>query len=153
MVTLSSLLFGATLAGGLPHAAENGVYQEYAVKNMPSSDRRRHFTHNKEDNTYCLRDDIRRIVKFEFHNLRDPFRSGHFDVVFLRNVLMYFDCDMKRRVLENVFAALRPGGMMITGDVDPLRDGSDLRERSGLEFVCSNTYRKPIANQKPTEVA
>ena len=90
-----------------------------------------------------LASDIRRMVDFSYHNLRDAFKRSYFDVVFLRNVMMYFDYDMKKKVLENVFTAMRPGALLITGDVDPLRDGSDLRERSGLEPVRPNTYRKP----------
>lgn len=134
---------GTDISHQVLETARKGVYAEYAVRNLCDRRRRRYFTHNEQDNTYELASDIRRMVDFSFHNLRDPFKRSYFDVVFLRNVMMYFDYDMKRKVLENVLTAMRPGALLITGDVDPLRDGSDLRERSGLEPVRSNTYRKP----------
>ncbi len=141
-------IVGTDISEKVLDAARTGIYQEYAVQKMDSRDRRRYFKHDDETNVFQLKDDIRKMVEFEFHNLRDAFKRNSFDVVFLRNVMMYFDNEMKERVLANVSNALRPGGVMITGDVDPLRDGSGLREKSGLEYVHSNTYRKPIKESK-----
>lgn len=146
-------IIGTDISRRVLDVAKKGIYQEYAVQKMSPQDRRKYFKHNEADNTYLLKDDIRKMVEFTPHNLRDPFKRNYFDVVFLRNVMMYFDYDMKKKVLENIFAALRVGGLMITGDVDPLRDGSDLREKSGLEYVCSNTYCKPTSAVAPAEVA
>ena len=146
-------IIGTDISRRVLDVAKEGIYQEYAVQRVSQEDRRKYFKHIEADNTYALKDDIRRMVEFTHHNLRDPFKRNYFDVVFLRNVMMYFDYDMKKKVLENIFEALRVGGLMITGDVDPLRDGSDLRENSGLEFVCSNTYRKPISAAASAEVA
>ena len=141
-------IIGTDISGKTLDVARQGIYQEYAVHEVKPQDRRRYFRHDPETNTYQLKEDLRKMVEFEFHNLRDAFKQNYFDVVFLRNVMMYFDREMKERVLANVSNALRPGGLMITGDVDPLRDGSDLKDKSGLEHVCSNTYRKPIKQSK-----
>ena len=134
---------GTDISRQVLETAEKGIYAEYAVRNMCDRRKRQYFKHHKEDNTYELAKDIRRMVDFSYHNLRDAFKRSYFDVVFLRNVMMYFDYDMKKKVLENVLTAMRPGALLITGDVYPLSDGSDLRERSGLEPVRPNTYRKP----------
>ena len=141
-------IIGTDISRKALDAAREGIYQEYAVHEMNPQDRRRYFRHDPETHTYQLKEDLRKMVEFGFHNLRDAFKRNYFDVVFLRNVMMYFDREMKERVLANVFSALREGGLMITGDVDPLRDGSDLKDKSGLEHVCSNTYRKPIKQSK-----
>ena len=61
----------------------------------------------------------------------------------LRNVMMYFDLAMKKRVMDNVTDALVPGGYLVVGDVDPMREGSDLREYCRLEYVRPAVYRKP----------
>ena len=141
-------IVGTDISQKVLDTAKAGVYQEYAVQKMSLPDRRRYFKHDDKANVFQLKDDIRKMVEFEFHNLRDAFKRNYFDVVFLRNVMMYFDYEMKKRVLANVFASMRPGALMITGDVDPLRDGTDLKDKSGLEYVCSNTYRKPIKESK-----
>ena len=59
--------------------------------------------------------------------LRDPLDDGPFDVVLLRNVLMYFDDVMKRRVLRLVAETLVPGGYLVVGDADeaPARSRAD----------------------------
>ena len=141
-------IVGTDISQKVLDTAKAGSYQEYAVQKVDSRDRGRYFKYDDEANVFQLKDDIRKMVEFEFHNLRDAFKRNYFDVVFLRNVMMYFDYEMKERVLVNVFASMRPGALMITGDVDPLRDGSDLKAKSGLEYVCSNTYRKPIKESK-----
>lgn len=141
-------IVGTDISQKVLDAARAGIYQEYALHKMKPQDRRRFFRPDPEAKVFHLKDDLRKMVEFEFHNLRDAFKRNHFDVVFLRNVMMYFDYSMKERVLANVCTSMRPGALMITGDVDPLRDGSDLMDKSGLEYVRSNTYRKPIKESK-----
>jgi chemotaxis protein methyltransferase CheR len=59
---------------------------------------------------------MRRQVRFQRHNLLDaPPPGGPFDVVFLRNVLIYFDLATKRAVLARVRSVLRPGGFLVLG--------------------------------------
>lgn len=123
--------------------ARSGRYDAYAISKLTPAKTRACFEHDRAKGTYQLREEYRSLVRFEFHNLRDPYPRGKFDVVFVRNVMMYFDLPMKRRVLANVTAALRPGGYMIIGDVDPLRDGSGLRDDCALDYVRPSVYRKP----------
>ena len=141
-------IIGTDISEKVLNIAREGIYEDHAMHEVGPQDRRRYFRHDPKTNKYQLKEDLRKMVAFGFHNLRDAFKQNHFEVVFLRNVMMYFDREMKERVLANVFSALRAGGLMITGDVDPLRDGSDLKDKSGLEYVCSNTYRKPIKESK-----
>ena len=55
------------------------------------------------------------MLSFRQHNLLNPLGEPPFDLVFLKNVLIYFDADSKRRVMEHIRAAVRPGGMLVTG--------------------------------------
>ncbi|MFO0973308.1 MAG: protein-glutamate O-methyltransferase CheR [Phycisphaerae bacterium] len=123
--------------------ARAGRYDAYAVSRLSPERCKSYFRHDAANDTYELKPDVRSMVTFEFHNLRDAYRGAPFDVVFLRNVMMYFDLPMKRLVLKNVTAALRPGGYLIIGDVDPLRDGSGLRDDCDLEYVRPSVHRKP----------
>lgn len=65
--------------------------------------------------------DLRARVRFEQHNLLQPWpEAGGFDVIFLRNVLIYFDQPTRQRVIDNLCKALRPGGWLITGHCESL---------------------------------
>lgn len=55
-------------------------------------------------------------IRFEYHNLMQPLPSEElFDVIFLRNVLIYFDQATKQKVIENILQRLRPGGWLVVG--------------------------------------
>mgnify|MGYP001588630472 FL=1 len=121
--------------------ARSGCYNDYAVSRMPAERREKWF--NAEDGSYVLKPSVRDMVSFRSHNLRDPFTAGKFDLVFLRNVLMYFDTPMKLRVLQNVTAALAPGGKLFVGDVDPIRNTRELNAALTLNYAGPNLYEKP----------
>lgn len=60
-------------------------------------------------------DTVRGMVEFRAHNLLDPAPAGPFDVVLLRNVLIYFDLPTKAAILERVRRVLRPDGVLVLG--------------------------------------
>lgn len=73
---------------------------------------------------------IRGTVRFEQHNLLDrPPVGGPFDVVFLRNVLIYFDLATKRDVLARVQEVVRPGGYLVLGAAETTIGIDDAWER------------------------
>ena len=69
---------------------------------------------------------MRRRVTFEKHNLLgDASHLGRFDVVFLRNVLIYFDPDTRRRVLDRLAPALATDGFLVLGGTETARGLTD----------------------------
>ena len=135
-------IIGTDISERVLERARRGIYGDYAVSKMSEAERRRWFDRT-EDGQYRIKPSLRKMVQFQFHNLRDPFPQGSFDLIFLRNVLMYFDTPMKQRVLRNVQDALAPGGYLVVGDVDPIRHTKELREVMTLETCKANLYRKP----------
>jgi chemotaxis protein methyltransferase CheR len=84
---------------------------------------------------------LRDRVRFARHNLlEDAARLGRFDVVFLRNVMIYFDLATKRRVLERVHAVLAPGGYLYLGGTESLLGISNLFQPCS-QLSC--LYRRP----------
>ncbi|WP_242470895.1 CheR family methyltransferase [Thiocystis violacea] len=78
-------------------------------------------------------------VRLEPHNLLGPLARGEtFDIVFLRNVLIYFDPPTKQRVIEHLARALQPGGLLFISHVESLH-GLD----SPLELLQPSIFRKP----------
>lgn len=65
-----------------------------------------------------------RQAKFLVHNLSKDSMLNRFDLIFCRNVMIYFDDKLKRRVLELLHQSLQPGGYLVTGYFDALPTGS-----------------------------
>jgi len=80
------------------------------------------------------------MVAFRQHNLLDPLVETPFDLVFLKNVLIYFDPASKKQVIANVRAMVRPGGMLIAGAAEGVADL--LRDFQRIE---SWLLRKPLS--------
>jgi chemotaxis protein methyltransferase CheR len=70
----------------------------------------------REGLEWQLKDDVRRMVRFEQGDLRGGTSAmGPFDLVFCRNVLIYFDVETKRNILGRIKQRLAPGGHLLLG--------------------------------------
>jgi chemotaxis protein methyltransferase CheR len=73
------------------------------------------------------------------HNLTGaPAGLGEFDVIFLRNVMIYFDQETKRQVVSRLLPLLRPGGHFLVGHSESLNGVTD-----AMQMVVPSVYRKP----------
>lgn len=95
--------------------ARTGRYSQLEVnRGLPAPMLVKHFVRNGAD--WEVTPTLKQAVTFAQHNLLDsPPVGGPFDVVFLRNVLIYFDLATKREVLRRVRQVLRPGGYLMLG--------------------------------------
>lgn len=101
--------------------ARKGVYRDYSVRNMPKMYLDKYF--KAEDGRFTVRDDVRRLVRFEHMNLYDQIRMrqmGSFDIIFCCNVLIYFDSPSKIQVVSNLYDALNRGGYLFIGYAESL---------------------------------
>lgn len=110
--------------------AAQAVYRVENLKDMSQERLQRFFLRGKGANGGMVRikPELRRFVDFMIVNLvRDnwPFRDL-FDVVFCRNVMIYFDAPTQRRVLERIHAVLKPGGMLFVGHAENFSESRDL---------------------------
>jgi len=117
-------VLGTDISGAALAAAAAGRYRERAVHGLEAPLRQR-YLERQADNTYCVGERLRRLVRFRRHNLaRDPIPplgEAGFDVVACRNVLIYFDPPLVERVIELLRRSLRPGGMLVLGAADALQ--------------------------------
>ena len=75
-----------------------------------------------------VKPELKALVEFLIVNLiKDdwPFKEP-FDVVFCRNVMIYFDADTQRRVLERIHRVMKPGGILFVGHAENFSDSKDL---------------------------
>ncbi len=117
-------------------------YNAYATSRMQSDLLDRYFIRELDHEVYHLGQNIRKMVRFYQANLLDPFPFGPFDVIFCRNVLIYFDQETRDRVISNLHRSLKPGGYLFTGYAESLVN-------SGHPF----RYLKPTLYQKSKETA
>lgn len=95
--------------------ARSGLYGQFEVqRGLPIQMLVKHFT--KQGEAWKISDRIRSQVDFRKVNLLEPFGSlGQFDLVFCRNVLIYFDAEAKKRVLERIAAQMHDHSFLVLG--------------------------------------
>ncbi len=94
--------------------AREGRYSQLEVnRGLPAAMLVRHFRRAGTD--WQISDELRRTITFQRHNLLDAPPLGPFDIVFLRNVLIYFDLATKRSILSRVRRVLKPDGFLVLG--------------------------------------
>ena len=109
--------------------AREGVYEELELRRGLSDERRRRFFRDLGDGRMQVRDDIRRRGNFRELNLMQSYVGlGRLDVVFLRNVLIYFSQEKKSDILRRVVQTLRSPGYLFLGGSEPMASYSDAFE-------------------------
>lgn len=107
--------------------ARRGRYSQWALRETSPEDQRHWF--RQEDRDFVLDERIRKSVAFQECNLMDEnfeiWEPGRYDVIFCRNVLMYFSAEQARKVLTRIAKALQPGGFLFLGHAETLRGLSD----------------------------
>jgi chemotaxis protein methyltransferase CheR len=99
------------------HLAENGVYHYTKVRgHLEDKLLKEYFKFDKENNDFIVEPSIKNLVSFRYLNLLEafPFKKL-FDVVFLRNVLIYFENTEKEYIINKIGDYIKPGGYLILG--------------------------------------
>ena len=124
-------------------AARNGIYNEYALRTTPKELIPKYFT--KENKIYRINQEVKRLVSFGQINLnnREQLKAVEkSNIVFCRNVIIYFDDDMKRRVINSFYDNLLPGGVLLIGHSETLHNIS--RSFQMEHYTGTNVYKKTI---------
>jgi chemotaxis protein methyltransferase CheR len=111
-------IVGTDIARDQLARAREGVYSQFEVqRGLPVQMLMRYF--RKDESSWRVADTIRAMAQFREFNLLSDLRSlGRFDIVFCRNVLIYFDQPTKARVLEAVAGLMPPDGMLYLGGAE-----------------------------------
>jgi chemotaxis protein methyltransferase CheR len=122
-------------------SAKKGVFGSYSVRNMDEAIRKKYFV--EEGNNFALKSTVKKYVKFDFLNLMDAnaYRMyKQMDIIFCRNVLIYFDDKMKKKVIDNLYECLKAPGFLTIGHAESLHNIS--RAFKPLVFPGTITYQK-----------
>lgn len=121
-------VFGSDIGNEVLEKARLGIYGTDRIHQMPRAYLQRYCLRGIGSKEGTLRIDapLRKRVRFSKVNLNDPLPSlGQFDVIFLRNVLIYFDQPTKCQVVERLTQQLKPDGLLFIGHSESLNGVSD----------------------------
>jgi len=122
-------------------AGAEAMYNEHQMSSVDYSYRLRYF--DKVGERYAIKKSIKELVHFDFHNLKTEFLPQSNDVIFCRNVMMYFDEAEQRRLVEKFYRCLSPGGYLLVGHAESLL---------GLTTKFTMVYRESGTAYKRIEV-
>ncbi len=129
--------------------ARQGIYPASRLREVPPMLLGRHFTllATKPERTYRVNDPVRRLVHFARLNLMGQWpMKGPFDVIFCRNVMIYFDRPTRQDLIARFHSILAPGGTLFIGHSESLT-GID----HSFRYVLPTVYRKPATGQEAAQ--
>ncbi len=116
-------IYASDISQGVLHSAQNAVYNSYSVRNIPESYLKKYFSNN--GHLYHLNSFVKNTVQFIKINLIDEKKMKSFrgiDVIFCRNVLIYFDTKAKQKTVSYLYDSLKPGGYLFIGVSESLHN-------------------------------
>jgi chemotaxis protein methyltransferase CheR len=126
-------------------SAKEGIYGQKHIGHLPREYLDKYF--KVRGSTYVLEAHVRELVQFEYHNLaRDPFiheKMQNVDIIFCRNVTIYFDGKTTQRVIENFYNCFAQDGYLFLGHTETLWQITNKFER--VEFPQTFIYKKRLS--------
>jgi len=129
--------------------ARQGIYPASRLREVPPMLLGRHFTlvATKPERTYRVNDPVRRLVHFARLNLMGQWpMKGPFDVIFCRNVMIYFDRPTRQELIARFHSILAPGGTLFIGHSESLTGINH-----SFRYVLPTVYRKPATGQEAAQ--
>jgi chemotaxis protein methyltransferase CheR len=127
--------------------AKKGLYKESWVEKIPSQYKNKYCLKGKDtyEGQFLIDKTLQKKITFDLHNLIDKNNTlGLFDVIFLRNVFIYFSVEIRQKVLNNVLENLKNGGYLIISLTENL-DGLDA---NNLIKMKNSIYQKKTTSLK-----
>lgn len=120
--------------------AQMGVYHKDSMSNLTDEVKKKYFVPLDND-CYKVTDELKKQVVFKVFNLMDeiPYRKNPFDLIFCRNVMIYFDAETKLNLVKRFYDVLAPGGYLFIGHAESVS-----RDATNYEYIKPAIYRKPL---------
>jgi chemotaxis protein methyltransferase CheR len=141
-------IVGSDIDTRVLEAARDGAYSKRALMRLEPNLIERYF-HEAGEETWKIVDDLRESVRFTQVNIVEPDETrphGLFDVIFCRNVLIYFDDASRRMAADNFYESLAPGGFICLGHSESMSRISSLFEVR--RFSDAIVYQKPHGDRR-----
>lgn len=118
--------------------AKTGIYQGSSVTGIDDDLLKSYFLHDAAGERYKVKDKLKKMITFKQLNLLEPWpMKGEFDVIFCRNVVIYFDLETKNKLFSRYAELLRPNGYLILGHSETMS-----REVTEFKSLGRTIYQK-----------
>lgn len=137
-------ILGSDINQRVLHTARKGVYKKGSHRATAPEMLAKYFVAEDKSN-YRIIDRVRELVSFSYLNLLDPFKASlvsNMDVIFCRNVIIYFDREAKKKVIGSFYDKLRDGGYLLLGHSESLINISNAFALRTLKNDM--VYQKPV---------
>src|SRR5262249_17495866 len=129
---------------GAVRQAQAAEFGERAMQLVPNPLRKTLFDAMPGGKSWKAKPTLSAWMTFRQHNLLEPLKERPFDLIFVKNALIYFDTESKKKALANILPLLAPGGALVTAAAEGV---STLIH--GLTKVKPWLYRRPANRTKP----
>ncbi len=116
-------VIGSDISDNVLTSAKNAVYDQYSLRNSPPALVSKYFDNSA--GSYAVKESVKKLVKFKKINLMNAFETRlirDIDVVFCRNVLIYFDDASKKKTIGHLYDSLVKGGYLFVGFSESLHN-------------------------------
>jgi chemotaxis protein methyltransferase CheR len=129
-------ILGTDFSSQVLERARSGTYKQIEVnRGLPTTSLVKRFKRSGVD--WQLSDQVLRMARFETIDLRKSMRAlGPFDLVFCRNVLIYFDAETKKKILKEIHGTLFRGGWLLMGGAETAFGFEEWFERQAVGTAC-----------------
>lgn len=133
-------VLGTDISDAALSQASSGIYSAFEIeRGMKPALLSRYFT--RHGNGYKVKDELRSLCSFQRQNLQEPFKvAGPFDIIFCRNVVIYFTPTARRDIFTRLAASLQSEGYLFVGSAESL---SDLGPRFQPHHHCRSVFYRP----------
>lgn len=115
-------ILGTDIGVGALEEAKAATFNERAMRLVPDDYRKRFFAKSPTAAVWTAKSALTSLVRFRQHNLMDTLAERPFDLVFVKNVLIYFDKPSKQKVLDHLRKVLATGGLLVAGAAEGVSD-------------------------------
>ena len=137
-------IMGSDINQRVLHTARKGMYKKGSHRATPPGMLQKYFIEEGKGD-YRIIDAVRQLVSFSYVNLLDPYKTSlirDLDIIFCRNVIIYFDRNAKKKVIETFYDKLREGGYLLLGHSESLINISTAFTLRTLQNDM--VYQKPV---------
>lgn len=136
-------IWATDISAAVLEKAQKGEYPEKEMEGLPA-DWQKKYCRRIDDRSFRVAGELKKYIRFQKRNLLEPpAPSEKFDLILCRNVMIYFDKDVRQKLIRILESSLHPGGYLLTGHAELLASAETI-----LKPVFPAVYRKEMRKDK-----
>jgi chemotaxis protein methyltransferase CheR len=134
-------IYATDISDAALQRASRGLFSDHEIRRGMKPELLSRYFRQLPDTQWKICDEVRAMVSFERRNLLHPFTSiGPYDVIFCRNVAIYFSPEDRRKLFQNLAKLLTPNGYLFAGSAESL---ADLGQQFTPQHHCRSVFYQP----------